>query len=166
MEVTNGMPDISVAQRAPARQRGSTLEDLRRTSLGVSIALLVQYALGIWVNMYIAVPRRDQGGGVAAAVGRALSGGPAALAVHAGIGLVLVAGSIVLVVRAILARHRVTIVTSLISALAVAGAAASGGAFVNTGGSGASLGMALLTGVALGCSVLNLYILGSPRREA
>jgi hypothetical protein len=105
------------------------------------------------------VPKRDQGGGVPAAVGRALSSGPAALALHAGIGLVIVIGSVALVARAIQARHRMTMVTSVISLLAVAGAAVSGAAFVNTGNDGASLGMALLTAVALLCSLLNLYVL-------
>jgi hypothetical protein len=47
--------------------------------------------------------------------------------------------------------------------VAVAGAAASGAAFVDNGRAGASLAMALLTGVALLCQVVNLYVLGSPR---
>ena len=41
----------------------------------------------------------------------------------------------------------------------MAGAAITGAAFVNTGNDGASLGMALLTAVALLCSLLNLYVL-------
>ena len=125
----------------------------------MSIALLVQYALGMWVSLYATVPKRDHGGGLPAAVGRALSNGPVALAVHAGLGLILVVGAIALAVRAIRARHRIVMVTSLVSLLAIAGAAGSGAAFVNTGGNGASLGMALLTAVALLCSLLNLYVL-------
>jgi len=70
----------------------------------VSIALLVEYALGLGVNLYVTVPARDQGGGVFAAVGRALANGPAGLAVHAGLGLLLLLGSIVLVVRAVADR--------------------------------------------------------------
>jgi hypothetical protein len=156
MAVTNDMSETTVARRALARDRAGR-DGVRKASLGLSIALLVQYALGMWVNLYITVPKRDQGGGVPAAVGRALSSGPAALALHAGIGLVIVIGSVALVARAIQARHRVTIVTSLISLLAVAGAAVSGATFVNTGTDGASLGMALLTAVALLCLLVNLY---------
>jgi hypothetical protein len=159
MAVTNDMSETTVAERALARDRAGRQDGVRKTSLGVSIALLVQYALGMWVNLYVTVPKRDQGGGVPAAVGRALSSGPAALALHAGIGLVIVIGSVALVARAIQARHRMTMVTSAISLLAVAGAAVTGAAFVNTGNDGASLGMALLTAVALLCSLLNLYVL-------
>jgi hypothetical protein len=159
MAVTNDMSETTVARQALARDRAGRQDGVRKTSLGLSIALLVQYALGMWVNVYVTVPKRDQGGGVPAAVGRALSSGPAALALHAGIGLVIVIGSVALVARAIQARHRMTIVTSLISLLAVAGAAVSGATFVNTGSDGASLGMALLTAVALLCLLVNLYAL-------
>jgi hypothetical protein len=159
MAVTNDMSETTIARQALARDRAGRQDGVRKTSLGLSIALLVQYALGMWVNLYVTVPKRDQGGGVPAAVGRALSSGPAALALHAGIGLVIVIGSVALVARAIQARHRMTIVTSLISLLAVAGAAVSGATFVNTGSDGASLGMALLTAVALLCLLVNLYVL-------
>jgi hypothetical protein len=159
MAVTNGMSETSVARRTPVRQR-SARDGVRWNSLGLSIVLLVQYALGVWVNLYVTVPKRDHGGGLPAAVGRALSNGPAALAVHAGLGLLLVLGAIALAVRAVGARHPVIIVTSLVSLLAIAGAAGSGAAFVNTGAVGASLGMALLTGVAQLGLVVNLFILG------
>ena len=93
-----------------------------------------------------------------AAAGRALANGPAALAVHAGLGLVLLLGSIVLVVRARW-PHRAAFfaVTSAVSLLAVLGAAGAGAAFVNSGQDGASLGMGLLTAVALLCQVINLF---------
>ncbi|HUY46241.1 MAG TPA: hypothetical protein VMV92_11015 [Streptosporangiaceae bacterium] len=153
----------TVAQHSAAVQRPAVADIIRRATLGTAIGLLIQYALGMWVSLYVTVPAREHGGGVAAAIGRALSGGPAALAVHAGIGLLLLVGSIVLVVRAALARVPFFIVTSSVNLIAVAGAAASGAAFVNAGRTGASLDMALLTGVALLCQVLNLYWLGSGR---
>jgi hypothetical protein len=160
------MSGISVAQHAPAQELTAARDGLRRASLGTSVGLLIQYGLGMWVNLYVSVPARDHGGGAAAAIGRSLANGPAALAVHAGIGLLLIVSAVALVVRAIRARHRAIIVTSLIGLAAIAGAAASGAAFVNAGHDGASLGMALLTGVALLCSVLSLYILGSDRGSA
>ena len=148
------------ASRRPARAGGD--EAVRRSSLGLSAALLVQYALGLWVNLYVTVPGHDQGGGILAAAGRALASGPAALAVHAGLGLVLLLGSIVLVVRAAAARTGFFVVTSAVSLLAVLGAAGAGAAFVNTGQDGASLGMGLLTAVALLCQVINLFRLSAP----
>ena len=150
--------------------RGGTravhLEIARRTALGMGIAVVVQYALGIWVNLYVTVPARDQGGGFFAAIGRALANGPVALGIHAGLGLVLVLGSITLVVRSVLSRNRALIVLSSLFLLAVLGAASSGASFVDSGSDSASASMAMLTGVALICSLLTLFVLGSARGAA
>lgn len=162
MHETAGPPGISAARRPEARAGGGGREAVRRSSLGLSAALLVQYALGLWVNLYVTVPARDQGGGMLTAVGRALANGPAALAVHAGLGLVLLLGSIVLVIRAVADRATFFVVTSAVSLLAVLGAAGTGAAFVNSGQDGASLGMGLLTAVALLCQVINLFRLSAP----
>lgn len=159
---TAGTSGIAAAQRRGARPAASADDAVRRSSLGLSAALLVQYALGLWVSIYVTVPARDQGGGLLAAVGRALANGPAALAVHAGLGLFLLLGSIALVVRAVSARTGFFIITSAVSLLAVLGAAGSGAAFVNTGQDGASLTMGLLTAVALLCQVINLFRLSAP----
>lgn len=160
------MSGASVASRSPAGTRLSTDEVIRRASLGTAVALLVQYGLGMWVNLYVTIPARDQGGGEFTAIGRALAHGPAGLAVHTGLGLLLLVGSIVPVIRAVTARRPALIVTSGLSLLAVLGAAASGAAFVNAAANGASLSMALLTAVALLCQMLNLFWLagGQPAR--
>ncbi len=157
------MSETSVASRRVAGGRPSTAEIIRRASLGTAIALLIQYGLGMWVNLYATIPARDQGGGEFAAIGRALSHGPAGLAVHTGLGLLLLIGSIVPVVRAVADRRPAFIVTSGVSLLAILGAAASGAAFVNAGSGGASLSMALLTALALGCQVVNLFLLAGGR---
>jgi hypothetical protein len=159
---TAGTSGISAARLPEAQRRAGGREAVRRSSLGLSAALLIQYALGLWVNMYVTVPARDQGGGLLAAAGRALANGPAALAVHAGLGLVLLLGSIVLVVRAVADRAAFFVVTSAVSLLAVLGAAGAGAAFVNSGQDGASLSMGLLTAVALLCQVINLFRLSAP----
>ena len=157
------MSETSVASRRAAGGRPSTEEIIRRASLGTAIALLIQYGLGMWVNLYATIPARDQGGGEFAAIGRALSHGPAGLAVHTGLGLLLLIGSIVPVVRAVADRRPAFIVTSGVSLLAILGAAASGAAFVNAGSNGASLSMALLTALALVCQVVNLFLLAGGR---
>ena len=162
MHETAGTSGISVARRPEPRLRAGGDEAVRRSSLGLAVALLVQDALGIAVNLYVTVPARDHGGGVLAAAGRALANGPASLAVHAGLGLLLLLGSIALMVRAVVARSGFFVVTSVVSLLAVLGAAASGAAFVNSGGSGASLGMGLLTALALLCQIVNLFRLSAP----
>lgn len=149
--------------------RGSTraahLEVVRRTALGMGIAVVVQYALGIWVNLYVTVPARDQGGGFLTAIGRALANGPVALGIHAGLGLLLVLGSISLVVRSVLSRNRALIAASALFLLALLGAASSGASFVNSGRDSASASMAMLTGVALICSLISLYVTGRDSRE-
>jgi len=160
---TTGTSGISAGRRPEDGPRAGGDEAVRRSSLGLSAALLVQYALGLWVSLYVTVPARDQGSGVFAAVGRALANGPAALAVHAGLGLLLLLGSIVLVVRAVVDRAGFFVVTSVVSLLAVLGAAGSGAAFVNNGQDGASLTMGLLTAVALLCQLINLFRLSAHR---
>jgi hypothetical protein len=146
------------AARAPAAQMGI----VRRISLGMMVALLVQYVLGMVVNLYVTVPARDHGGGIFTAIGRAFANGPAALASHAGLGLLIVAGTISLVVRSVLSRRRALIWLSAVTLLAVLGAAVNGAAFVDSGSNGPSLGMAILTGVALLCLALSLYLSGAP----
>jgi hypothetical protein len=158
---TAGTSGVSTARRPAARPQAGRHEAVRRSSLGVCVALLVQYALGLWLNTYVTVPVRDQGGGIFAAAGRAMANGPAALAVHAGLGLLLLLGSIVLVVRAAADRSGFFVATSAVSLLAVLGAAATGAAFVSSGQDSASLAMGLLTAVALLCQVLNLFRLGA-----
>jgi hypothetical protein len=159
------MIDSNAAQARGTAAHAGQLDIVRRMSLGMALALLVQYALGMVVNLYVTVPARDQGGGILTAVGRAFANGPAAVAIHAGLGLLLIAGAISLVVRSARSRHRPLIWLSAVSLLSILGAALNGAAFVNSGDNGPSLGMAMLTAVALACSVLSLYVLSSPARD-
>jgi hypothetical protein len=122
--------------------------------------LIVEYALGVAVNIYVTVPKSYQGNGLGKAFGDALTKGPTTLIVHAVVGLLVVIAAVTLLVRAIVARHRFVIATAGIALLAVIGAANSGASFVDTGKDSASLTMALLTALALICGVSNLYLLG------
>jgi hypothetical protein len=156
------MVDSSATQTRGIAGPAGQLEVVRRTSLGMTVALLIQYALGMVVNLYVTVPARDQGGGILVAIGRAFANGPVALAIHAGLGLLILAGTISLLVRSVVSRRRLLIWLSAVTVLAVLGAASNGAAFVNSGNDGASLGMALLTGVALLCLAVILYVTGVP----
>ena len=62
--------------------------------------------------------------------------------------------------RAILVRHPRAIAASAAGLVAIAAAAVSGAAFVSHGQAGASMAMAILTGVALLCYLANLYTIG------
>jgi hypothetical protein len=138
---------------------------LRRISLGMLAGLLIQYGLGMIVNLYVSVPARDHGAGVLTATGRALANGPAALTVHAALGLLLILGAVNLVIRAAVLRLRLVAWLSAAALFAIVGAAASGAAFVGSGADGDSLAMALLTGVALLCYAVNLFALGPARSD-
>ena len=154
--------DPAAAQSARAASAPAVAR-LRRASFGAVMALLVQYGLGIGVNLFVNVPDADKGKGFGAAFGKAMSNGPAALAAHAGIGLLLIINVIAVLVIALRTRHGGAIVSSIIGLLCVIGAAFSGADFVDKGQNSASMTMAVLTGVALACYVINLYILGGER---
>jgi hypothetical protein len=131
---------------------------LRQASLAALVLLLIQYGIGIGVNLYVTVPAADHGH----SIGTAISNGPGALTVHIVLGLLLILAAAGLVVQAIRARHGGVIVTSVIGLLALIGAAAQGAAFVDKSHPAASMVMAILTGVALLCYGISLYLLGSP----
>jgi transposase len=124
--------------------------------VSISVMLLVQYGLGMGVNLYARVPAADQGAGIIAALGRALISQPVVLAVHAGLGLLMLVAGVSVLVRAIVARHRPAIASSAAGLAAIAAAAFSGATFVSNGQDGASMAMAILTGVALLCYLANL----------
>jgi hypothetical protein len=140
----------------PADQRARRIRALRLNSAGISVMLLVQYGLGIGVNLYAEVPDADHGVGIVVAAGRALTSQPIALALHTGLGLLMLVAGVTVLVRAIRARHRLAIAASALGFAAIIGAAVSGAAFVSSDHDSASLAMGLLTGVALLCYLANL----------
>jgi hypothetical protein len=69
-----------------------------------------------------------------------------------------------MVVRSVIARHRASIVTSVVGTAAILAAAGYGASFVRNGSNAASLGMALATGVALLCYVIGLFVTGRAKQ--
>jgi hypothetical protein len=94
--------------------------------------------------------------GILVAAGRALTSQPIALALHTGLGLLMLVAGVTVLVRAIRARHRLAIAASALGFAAIIGAAVSGATFVSSDQDSASLAMGLLTGVALFCYLANL----------
>jgi len=73
-----------VVRVVPGRHsRRVELEGLRRISLAALIMLVVQYGLGIILNLYIAVPASDAHAGIM----QEIASGPAMLTLHALLGL-------------------------------------------------------------------------------
>jgi hypothetical protein len=155
---------VSGARQAARARPGLSarqLAALRGASFGALVMLVVQVAIGTAVNLYVTVPAADKGSGVLTAVGRALTKGPAALAVHAGLGLLLILAAAGLVVRALQARHTAVLMLSVVGLLAIVAAAVSGARFVSAEAGSASLAMALSTAVGLLCYAISLFVLGS-----
>ena len=139
-----------VVRVVPGRHsRRVELEGLRRVALAALVMLVVQYGLGIILNLYIAVPASDAHAGIM----QEIASGPAMLTLHALLGLGLIGAALVLLVRAVRLEDRVIAVLAAAGLTAIGGAFASGEIFVRNGQSGASLAMALLTGVALLCYI-------------
>ena len=157
MEVSHSAQVTEADERAADRR----IERLRGASMGAAVMLVIQFGLGIGVNLYVTLPAAGSGG---RSIGQAFSNG-ALLAAHAVFGLLLIVTSVSLLVRAIIARHRPVIVTSAVGLLAIIAAAGFGASFVNSSKNGASLGMALATGVAMLCYLVSLMVLGRPSQR-
>ncbi len=143
----------SPAPRAHAATAG--LARLRRGSLAVLVLLVVEYAIGMYVNLYVAVPRADHGGGL----GSAIANGPASLSVHAVIGLLLGLGALGVAAQSILIRRWWLIALSVTGLLSMIFASVAGTGFTSTGDDSASMAMSALAGVAVLCYAANLYVL-------
>ena len=138
--------DASTAAGKPALAESRAL---RRTLLGLLIALVVQVTLGAGVNEYITTPRSARGAGVLAAFAKAISDGGPALALHAVLGALVTLGSIAGLVRAVRARRWPAIMACSAGFGCLLGAFAAGAAFVGDTKSGSSMAMAVLTGAAM-----------------
>lgn len=130
---------------------------IRPNTFAVALLLLLQYALGMWVNLYETTPVSGRGKGPFAAFGAAVAHGPVALTLHALVGTLLVVSAIALVVRAGLARKAAATVLSGVGLLAIISAWFSGASFVGGGKDGDSYGMAVSAAVALLCYVTILF---------
>ena len=69
---------------APNRRSG---RGLRAWAFAVVLLILIQYGLGMWVNLFATIPGTDHGKGAFAAFGAAVARGPAGLALHIGLAL-------------------------------------------------------------------------------
>lgn len=136
-------------QAGPSAER--QLWRLRGQAFGALVMLIIQFVIGVVVNLYVTLPAADKGSGFLTAIGRAFGNGPAGLAIHAGLGLLILLATVALLVRAIVARQRAVTVLSAIGLVAVLAAASSGASFVGNGQASASLTMALATAVAMLC---------------
>jgi thiol:disulfide interchange protein len=145
-----------------AGRRRAGLAGLRRVSVAALIMLIVQYGLGIVLNLYVGVPASDAHAGLM----QEIASGPLMLTLHALLGLALIGTAIMLLARAVAAVDRPLAMLAAGGLTAIGGAFASGEIFVHNAQQGASLAMALLTGMALLCYVGVLARAGALHRRA
>jgi hypothetical protein len=150
---------MSLDAESPARPVSTTatagLARARRGSLAVLVLIVAELGIGMYVNLYATVPRADHGH----SAGSVIANGPAALGIHAVIGLLLGLGAIAVLVQAVRARHLAVTVLSAAGLFALAIAAAAGASFTSSGQPADSMAMSVLTGVGLLCYAANLYLL-------
>jgi hypothetical protein len=131
----------------------SQLSALRGNCMGAAVLLIVQFGLGIGVNLYVTLPAHKS----------FLSTvfGSAVLAVHAIVALVLLGAAIGALVRALLipGRARRAVAFTSVGLAAIVAAAIGGASFVGSQGNGASLAMALATAVAMFCYLAAIFSL-------
>jgi len=137
-------PETSAALAPNAANR------IRMASFGALTMLIIQFVLGTAYSLYGTAPASGKSVGMFSSP---------LLAIHVIMGILLVIAAIMLVVRAVQARHRPTIITTVAGLLVILGAFGAGSSFTQDGNNGASLGMALLTAVAMLCYAANLVIL-------
>lgn len=111
--------------------------------------LVVQYALGVFLNLYVNIPASDGDAGFA----HEISSAPLSLTLHALLGLALIAAAIAAVVRSVAIGSRELTLLASAGLTAIFGAFAAGEIFVRGGSAGASMAMALLAGVAFLCYI-------------
>ena len=127
----------------------SRLTALRGNCMGAAVLLIVQFGLGIGVNLYVTLPAHKSFFSTVF--------GSATLAVHAIVALALLGAAISALVRAIRARRAVAF--TAVGLAAILAAAIFGASFVGSPGNGASLGMALATAVAMFCHLAAVFSL-------
>jgi hypothetical protein len=138
------MPVLSAAN---ARRMGRA--GLHQPCLIILAGLVIQIALGMILNLYIAIPATD----ARTSYLREIETAPGLLTAHALIALLVLATAGILLLRAIGLRDMAVIAPVTAGLAALLGAFAAGEVFVRKDESSASLSMAILTSVALLCYI-------------
>ena len=144
-------------RRAAGQDQAVRLARLRMSSLGVVVMLIVQFILGMIYNLYGTAPTSTKSIGLFSSPD---------LALHVILGFLLLIAAIGQLVRAIGARHKLSIWLSALGLLSILGAGFAGLGFVGSGADSASLGMSLAFATALACYVVLVFALPSAASRA
>lgn len=145
--MTSAPEGTSAPEETPAATTDRRLTALRGNCLGAAVLLIIQFALGTGINLYVTVPAHKSF--------FATVFGSAALAAHAIVALLLLGAATSALARAIRNRRAVAFTTAGLAAILAA--AIAGASFAGNPTNGASLAMALATAVAIFSYLAAIY---------
>lgn len=147
-----------------AVRTGEAARRLLHVNFAACLLLLVQYLLGMAVNLFVVIPAHHPGAGASnyfagtvAGLGWLIPDGPAWAAAHAALGLALVVAALASLAFSLRQGSRVNAVTSVLGALAILGAGFNGASFLTYGKNISSMIMAGLWALALACYLTGLF---------
>jgi hypothetical protein len=158
--MTSGLDKLMTPGRHTRRPGRRDRAGVRLVSVAALIMLVLQYGLGIVLNLYVEVPAADAHAGLLTEI----STSPFALTLHAVLGVALIGTAILLVARAVASRDQLLAVLATGGLTAIGGAFGAGEIFVRSGQDMASMAMAVLTGVALLCYIGTLALAAAAAR--
>ena len=142
-------------------------EQMRNQFLGTLVFLIVQFLLGMAVNLFVTIPADHPGanppeyfGGVVQSVTWAVLHGHVLLQVHAILGLLLVLNALGLLVAAIRLRARDLIVVTSLGLFGVLAAGFNGGSFLNYKQDFSSMIMATFFAWAVVSYAVGIFVTG------
>src|SRR5437660_4416563 len=113
--------DVNATRSATGLAVKSPPRALRFLASLTFFLLLAQFLIGMWVNLFVTIPRVHPGSTGSDYFLRLLQGVPWAvvhgqltLQVHAALGLLLVLGALVMVVLAVISRRRAWVIASIL----------------------------------------------------
>ena len=143
---------------------------LRWSQLVVSLLLVLQYLLGMVLNLFVTVPSAHPGSqpaeyftGSVQSVAWAISDGGLWLILHASLGLLLVVAALWAIVASVRAKTARTLM--ILGGTFVLGAGFNGASFLNYDEDVSSMLMAGLLALAMSCYIVGLF-LTAPKRPA
>jgi hypothetical protein len=144
-------------------------EQMRNQFLGTLIFLIVQFLLGMAVNLFVTIPTNHPGanppeyfGGVAQSVTWAILHGHVLLQVHAVLGLLLVLNALGLLIAAIRTRAADLIWIASLGLFGVLAAGFNGGSFLNYNQDFSSMIMATFFAWAVIAYAVGIFLTGRP----
>ena len=177
---SRGEPAATQGDAAPVPAAVRATRDRRNRAargwaFGLLVALLVQFGIGMYVNLFATIPLNHPGHAASdffagsyhsVAWAETSPHAPVILAFHAGLGLLLVVASIWLAVLAIRGRRAGIMWAAVLGALFILAAGFNGASFLNYNHDANSYVMALLFAAAVLCYAVILALADDTERQA